>query len=87
MGDSPQCGVMSRSDRGDRRRQRLSSVARLGDISVCSNQIVSLRQPTAATSRKAWEAMTAIILALQTPIFTAPFFAHIYLGVKFDKSP
>ena len=28
-GDSPQCGEMSRSDRGDRRRQRLSSEARL----------------------------------------------------------
>ena len=28
-GDSPQCGEMSLSDRGDRRRQRLLSEARL----------------------------------------------------------
>ena len=34
-GDSPQCGEMSRSDRGDRRRQRLSSKARLRERKGC----------------------------------------------------
>ena len=37
-GDSPQCGEMARSDRGDRRRQRLSSKARLRErkAKVCA---------------------------------------------------
>ena len=34
-GDSPQCGEMSRSDRGDRRRQRLASAARLRERKSC----------------------------------------------------
>ena len=34
-GDSPQCGEMSQSDRGDRRRQRLSSKARLRERKDC----------------------------------------------------
>ena len=34
-GDSPQCGEMSQSDRGDRRRQRLASVARLRERKSC----------------------------------------------------
>ena len=46
-GDSPQCGEMARSDRGDRRRQRLSSVARLRvrrvEVSMYLHLFLSLR--------------------------------------------
>ena len=34
-GDSPRCGEMSRSDRGDRRRQRLASAVRLRERKSC----------------------------------------------------
>ena len=60
-GDSSQCEEMSRSDRGDRRRQRLSRRSRDWEILVGVKSLIRSRHQLNgwSPSREAWEAFCA----------------------------